>query len=50
MYIVRPPHEPPAILSRAQELRWTPLSCGMIGCWQINYILGNIGRENSIRI
>ena len=39
----RPPCEPP-------ELGWTPLSFGMVGCWQINSILANIGRKNSIGI
>ena len=28
----------------------TPLSCGMAGCRQINSILANSGRENSIQI
>ena len=28
----------------------TPLSCGMASCWQINYILANSGRKNSIQI
>ena len=41
----------PAIrLFRTPELGCTPLSCGMIGCWQINSILANIGRKNSNRI
>ena len=29
---------------------WTPLSCGMAVCWQVNSILANIGRRNSILI
>ena len=29
---------------------WTPLSCDMAGCWQINSILASIGRKNSIWI
>ena len=28
----------------------TPLSCGMASCWQINSILANNGRKNSIQI
>ena len=28
----------------------TPLNCGMANCWQINYILANSGRKNSIQI
>ena len=28
----------------------TPLSCGMASCWQINSILANSGRKNSIQI
>ena len=32
------------------RLGWTPLSCGMVGCWQINSILANIGCKNSIQI
>ena len=52
-YIARPPHEPPAILSCTQG--WlatpsTPLSCGMASCWQIDSILANSGRKNSIQI
>ena len=27
-----------------------PVDLVMAGCWQINYILTNIGRKNSIRI
>ena len=45
--LARPPHQPPVILSRTPELGWAPLTCG---CWQINSILGNIGRRNSIQI
>ena len=48
-----PQHEPPAILSCTSGLAghpWTPLNCGMAGCWQINSILSNIGHKNSIRI
>ena len=29
---------------------WTPLSCGLAGCWRINFILHNNGCKNSIRI
>ena len=28
----------------------TPMGLAMAGCWQINNILANIGRRNSIRI
>ena len=35
--------EPPAIPSGTPELEWTPLSCGMAGCWQIDNALTNIG-------
>ena len=45
--IGRPPHQAPVILSGTPELGWDPLTCG---CWQINSILANIGRRNSIRI
>ena len=45
-----PTREPAAILSHTQELGWIPLSCGMVGCWQINSILDNIGRKNYNRI
>ena len=45
--IARPPREPPAILSITPELGWAPLSCGMVGCCQINSILANIGLKNS---
>ena len=38
-YKSKPPHEPPSILSSTPELGWTPLSCGMADCWQINSIL-----------
>ena len=48
--IARPLCEPPAILSSTPELGLTPLSCGMVGCWQINSILANVGHKNSIRI
>ena len=51
--IARPPPWALAILSRTPELGWNPLSCCMIGCWQINSILANImniGHKNSIRI
>ena len=41
------PHQPPVILSGTLEQGWAPLTCG---CWQINSILANIGRRNSIRI
>ena len=43
-------HDPPAILSGTPELGWTTLSCGMVGCGQINSIWANIGCENSIQI
>ena len=46
----RPPCEPPTILSHTQELRWTPLSCGMVGCCQVNSNLANIDLKNSIQI
>ena len=51
--IARPPHEPQPTYPEPQG--WpatpsTPLSCGMAGCWQINYILANSGRKNSIQI
>ena len=45
--IARPPHQPPVILYGTPELGLTPLTCV---CWQINYILANIGHRNSIRI
>ena len=45
--IARPPHQPPVILYGTLEQGWAPLTCG---CWQINSILANIGRRNSIRI
>ena len=48
--IARPPHEPPAILFCTPGLASTPLSCGMASCWQINSILANSGRKNSIQI
>ena len=33
---------------RYPEVEWTSRSCGMAGCWQINFILANAGRkENS---
>ena len=50
--IARPPREPehPAILSSTPDLGWTRLSCGRSGCWQINYILANIGSKDSIPI
>ena len=41
-----------AILSCTQDwlaTRWTPLSCDMAAWWQINSILPNNGRKNSIR-
>ena len=28
----------------------TPLNCGMASCWQIDSILANTGRKNSIQI
>ena len=53
IYIVRPPHEPQPSYPAPQG--WlatpsTPLSCGMASCWQINSILANSGRKNSIQI
>ena len=39
--IARPSHESPAILFCTPELRWTPLSWGMVGCCKINSILAN---------
>ena len=51
--IARPPHDPWAILSFTPGLAgcpFDPLSCGMAGCWQINSILANSGRKNSIQI
>ena len=35
---------------RYPELGWSPLSCGMVGCCLIYYILANIGHKNRIRI
>ena len=37
----------PVIRSGTLGQGWAPLTCG---CWQINSILANIGRRNSIRI
>ena len=48
--IARTPHEPPTILSGTPELEWIPLSCGMVGCWQINSILASIGRKHRFRM
>ena len=52
--IPRTPHQPPAILSSTPQLARAPLwpqwALYMAGCWQINYILTNIGHRNSIRI
>ena len=47
LIIARPPHQPQVILCGIPELGWAPPICG---CWQINYILANIGHRNSIRI
>ena len=43
LHIARTTCEPPTILSCTPELGWASLSCGMVGCWQINSILANIG-------
>ena len=47
IYIARPPHQPPVILSGTPEVGLAPLTCG---CWPINSISASIGRRNSIRI
>ena len=53
-FIPRTPRQPPAILSSTPQLVRVPLwpqrGLVMAGCWQINSILTNIGRRNSIRI
>ena len=48
----KPLREPPAILSSTPEVGqgWAPLSCGMVGCSEINSHLPNVGRKISIRI
>ena len=52
--IARTPRQPPAILSSTptagERTPVTPMGLAMAGCWQINHILANIGRRNSIRI
>ena len=52
--IARSPHEPPAILSCTPELAGYPFDptqlWHMASCWQINSILANSGRKNSIQI
>ena len=51
--IARPPHEPQSSYPAPQGWLATPsipLSCGMASCWQINSILANSGRKNSIQI
>ena len=52
--IARTQRQPPAILSRTPQLAsiplWPQMGLVMAGCWQINSILANIGRRNSIRI
>ena len=40
----------PAIFSSTPEPGRAPLSCGMVGCGQINSILANIGYKNSVQI
>ena len=39
----------PSYPLRHPRAGWTPLNCGMVGCWQINSV-ANIGRKNSIQI
>ena len=52
--IARTPRQPRAILSSTpaagERTPVTPMGLAMAGCWQINHILANIGRRNSIRI
>ena len=52
-YTARPPQEPQPSYPAPQG--WlatpsTPLSYGMASCWQINSILANSDRKNSIQI
>ena len=52
--IPRTPRQPPAVISSTPQLckstPMTPMGLVMAGCWQINSILTNIGRTNSIQI
>ena len=44
----RPPHEPQPSYPAPQDWLanpWTPLSCGMAGCWHNISILANSGRK-----
>ena len=53
-HIAYPEHWVSVILSSTRELAglplWAPPHCDMVCCWQINSILANIDRKNSIRI
>ena len=44
------PSYPIHYLTAGEITHMTPVGLVMAGCWQINSILANIGRRNSIRI